>query len=142
MMLHCTKRCGRAGAALRWFTAHNRLTTLRAWIWMTRLRDYLRGLSSVRFPRRPRRRNDAVLHEAARGRGREVVRRAHPVDDTERLDLGVDTTARLPRGAVKPSVPPRRPGQRNDVAPQGTCGRAGTGVRWFAAYDRLTTLSA
>ena len=80
----------------------------------------LKGIVKRSVPRRPRRRNDAVLHEAARGHWREVVRRAHPVDDTERLDLGVDTTARLPRGAVKPSVPPRRPGQRNDVAPQGT----------------------
>ena len=49
MMLHCTTLCGRAGAALSSFTAHNRLTTLSAWIWMTRLRDYLWGLSSVRF---------------------------------------------------------------------------------------------
>ena len=69
-------------------------------------------------PRRPGRLNDVALHEAvrARWRGGEVVRRAHPVDDTARLDLGVDNTARLPRGSVKPSVPPRRPRRRNDVA--------------------------
>ena len=69
-------------------------------------------------PRRPGQPNDVALHEAvrARWRGVEVVRRAHPVDDTARLDLGVDNTARLPRGAVKPSVPPRRPRRRNDAA--------------------------
>ena len=68
-------------------------------------------------PRRPGQQNDVALHEAvrARWRGGEVVRRARPVDDTARLDLDVDNTARLPRGAVKPSVPPRRPGRRNDA---------------------------
>jgi hypothetical protein len=40
------------------------------------------------------------------GRGGEVIRRAPPAD----------TTARLPRGAVKRPVPPRRPGQQNDAA--------------------------
>ena len=43
-------------------------------------------------------------HEAVRAHWREAVRRTRPVDDTARLDLGVDTTARLPRGVVKPSV--------------------------------------
>ena len=28
-MLHCARRCGRAGAAVRWFAGHDRLTTLR-----------------------------------------------------------------------------------------------------------------
>ena len=28
-LLHCTKRCGRAGPAVRWFAAHDRLTALR-----------------------------------------------------------------------------------------------------------------
>jgi Dolichyl-phosphate-mannose-protein mannosyltransferase len=75
-----------------------------------------RGAVKPSVPRWPGRQNDVALHEAvpARGRRGEVVRRARPVDDTKRLDLGVDTTARLPRGAVKPSVP--RPGQRNDLA--------------------------
>lgn len=36
---------------------------------------------------------------------REVVRRARPIGITARQDLDVDKTARLPRGAVKPSVP-------------------------------------
>ncbi len=43
-----------------------------------------------------------------RRRGCEVVHCARPVDNTARLDL--DTVA------VKPSVPPRRPGQQNDAA--------------------------
>jgi hypothetical protein len=52
---------------------------------------------------RPRQQNDAAPREAvrARGRGGGVVRRARPVDNTVRLDLDVDTTARLPRVAVK-----------------------------------------
>ena len=28
-MLFCTRRCERAGAAVRWFAAHDRLMTLR-----------------------------------------------------------------------------------------------------------------
>jgi hypothetical protein len=57
--------------------------------------------------RRPGLRSDAVLRAAvrARGRGSGVVRRARLVDDTARLDLDVESTARLPRGAVKPLVP-------------------------------------
>ena len=74
------------------------------------------------------------------GARREVVRRAHPVDDTARLDLDVDDTARLPSGAVKPSV--RRGGRVSGTMLHCTnlCGR--TGVRRFAAHDRLTTLRA
>jgi hypothetical protein len=65
-----------------------------------------------------RQRNDVALHEAvrARGRGGGVVRRAPPIENTARLDLDVENTARLPRGAVKASVPPRWPRQRNDAA--------------------------
>jgi hypothetical protein len=38
----------------------------------------------------------------ARGRGGEVVRRAHPVDDTARLNIDVGSTARLPlKNAVR-----------------------------------------
>jgi hypothetical protein len=49
-MLYCTKRCGRAGAAVRWFGAHDRSTTLRAYIWMlTTLRDYPGGPLDPRF---------------------------------------------------------------------------------------------
>ncbi len=95
--------------------------------------------NTARLPRRvvkpsvPGQRNDAAPHEAVRARGRgEVVRRAHPVDNTARLDLDVDKTARLPRGAVKPSVPLRRPGQHNDAAPHEAVrarGRGGEVVR-------------
>jgi cellulose synthase/poly-beta-1,6-N-acetylglucosamine synthase-like glycosyltransferase len=46
-------------------------------------------------PRRPRLQNDAALNEAVRAHWREVVRRARPVDDTVRLDLDADNTARL-----------------------------------------------
>ncbi len=75
-----------------------------------------RGVVKPSVPlRRPRRLNDVALHGAVRGRGGEVVRRAHPADDTERLDLDVDDTAQLPRWAVKPSVRPRRAGLLNDV---------------------------
>ena len=41
------------------------------------------------------------------GPGGDVVRRARPVDNTARLDP--------PTVPVKPSVPPRRPGQQNDA---------------------------
>ena len=53
----------------------------------------------VRPTRRPGRQNDPPLHE--------VVRRARMVDDTVRLDLGVDNTARLGLDTVpvKSSVP-------------------------------------
>ncbi len=82
-------------------------------------------------PRRSGQRSDASLHEAARAHWREVVRRARPVDDTARLDLDADSTARLdpqtvvvdrPR-ALQPSGRPRGPA-----------------VTWFAAHDRLTAL--
>jgi hypothetical protein len=33
-MLHYTRLCGRAGAAVRWFAAHDGLTTLRDYICM------------------------------------------------------------------------------------------------------------
>ena len=56
-------------------------------------------------PPRPRQQNDVALHQAVRAHWREAVRRTRPVDDTARLDLDVDDTARLPRGAVKPSAP-------------------------------------
>ena len=75
--------------------------------------------------RRPGQQNDASLHEAVRGR--EVVRRARPVDNTARLDLDVDNTARLDPETVpvKPSAPPRRPGQQNDDS----TARSGAGAR-------------
>ena len=56
-------------------------------------------------PPRPRQQNDVALHRAVRAHWREAVRRTRPVDDTARLDLDVDDTARLHWGAVKPSVP-------------------------------------
>ena len=56
-------------------------------------------------PPRPRQQNDVALHQAVRAHWREAVRRTRLVDDTARLDLVVDDTARLPRGAVRPSVP-------------------------------------
>jgi hypothetical protein len=57
--------------------------------------------------RRHRRQYDAAPHDALRARAhwREVVRRARPVDDTARIPLDLDRTARLPVGAVKASVP-------------------------------------
>ena len=70
-------------------------------------------------PRRPGPPNDAALREAVRTRGPgDVVRRARPVDKTERLDLDVDNTVRLDPETVpvKPSAPPRRPGPQNDAA--------------------------
>ncbi len=83
----CTKRCGRAG--VRWFAARDRSTTLR---------DYLGGSLGFGSARRPRLPNDAACAGVrARGRGGAVVRRARPVDDTARLDLDVDKTARLPQ---------------------------------------------
>jgi hypothetical protein len=58
-------------------------------------------------PRRKRQRNDASVHDAVRARWREVVRRARPVDDTARLALYVDNTARLDLDteAVTTSIP-------------------------------------
>ncbi|MDT4924129.1 MAG: hypothetical protein QOG01_1842 [Pseudonocardiales bacterium] len=57
--------------------------------------------------RRQRQQYDAAPRDALRARAhwREAVRRARPVDDTTRLDLDVDRTARLPTGAVTASVP-------------------------------------
>jgi hypothetical protein len=81
-------------------------------------------VARARPTRRLGQQNDASLRGAvrARGRGGEVVRRARPVDNT----------ARLPRGAVKPSVPPRQPGHQNVVALHGAVrarGRGGGVVR-------------
>ena len=79
-------------------------------------------MARARPMRRPGQQNGAALHGVVRARGRsgEVVRRARPVDDnTARLKLDVDSTARLRRAAVKPLVPPRRPGQQNAAALHG-----------------------
>jgi hypothetical protein len=57
------------------------------------------------LPGRPGQQNDAAPHEAVRTRWHGVVRRLRPVDNTDRLDLDVENTARLPGGAVKASVP-------------------------------------
>ena len=67
-------------------------------------------------PRQPRPQNKAALHEPVRTHWREVVHRARPVDNTARLDLDPDNTARLDPETVpvKPSAPPRR--QQNDAA--------------------------
>lgn len=66
-------------------------------------------------PRRPRQQSDAALLEAVRAHWREAVRRARPVDHTERLDLDVDATARQgpDTEAVERSVPRRRPRHQN-----------------------------
>jgi cellulose synthase/poly-beta-1,6-N-acetylglucosamine synthase-like glycosyltransferase len=68
-------------------------------------------------PRRSGQRSDGSLHEAARAQWREVVRRARPVDDTARLDLDADSTARLdPQTVVvEPFTQPGRPGPGGDV---------------------------
>ena len=64
-MRHRTKRCGRAGAAMRWFAAHDRFTTLR---------DYL-GVNVYRRRGRDRQRC-CYCTTAVRARGRgEVIRR-------------------------------------------------------------------
>ena len=55
-------------------------------------------------PPRPRQEHDVALQKAVRAHWREAVRRTRPIDDTARLDVDVDDTARLTRGAVKPSV--------------------------------------
>ena len=67
-------------------------------------------------PRQPRPQNNAALHEPVRTHWREVVHRARPLDNTARLDLDPDNTARLDPETVpvKPSAPPRR--QQNDAA--------------------------
>src|SRR6478672_6559701 len=109
----CSERCGRAGAAANWFTAQRPVAN------NARLDlDTVDGNPSAR-PRRPRPQNDAALHEAVRAHWREVVRRARPVDDTARLDLDADKTARLDPETVvvEPSAPPRRPRPQNVAAP-------------------------
>ena len=101
-------------------------------------------MARARPRRRPGQQNGASLHGAvrARGRGGEVVRRARPVDDnTARLKLDVDITARLHRAAVKPLVPPRRPGQQNAAALHGAVrarGRGGEVVRRARPVDDNT----
>jgi Glycosyltransferase like family 2 len=66
--------------------------------------------------RRPRPQDDAALYEAVRAHWREAVSRAGTVDNTVRLDLDANNTARRDPATVpvKPSGPPRRPGQHND----------------------------
>ena len=68
-MLHCAKLCGRTG--VRWFAAHDRLTTLRGPI--------------------------SVLTDTARtDLGVDNTARTDlGVDDTVRADLGLDDTVRL-----------------------------------------------
>ena len=102
-------------------------------------------LARARPTRRPGQQNNASLHEAerARGRGGEVVR-ARPVDDTARLDLDVDKTARLPTVAVKPSVSTRRPRKQKDAAPHEAVrprGRGGEVVRRARPVDDTARLA-
>src|SRR6185312_70288 len=108
----CSERCGRAGAAANWFTAQRPVGN------NARLDLDTVDVNPSAQPRRPRPQNDAALHEAVRAHWREVVRRARPVDDTVRLDLDADNTARLDPETVvvEPSAQPRRPGQRSDAA--------------------------
>src|SRR6185369_1114022 len=75
-------------------------------------------------PRRSRPPNDAAPHDAVRAHWREVVRRARPVDTTERFDLDIETTARLDPDTVvvKPSAPPRRSRPPHDAAPHDALG--------------------
>jgi hypothetical protein len=67
--------------------------------------------------RRPRRPNDGSLHHAVRACWHEVVHCARPVDDTARLNLSADNTARLDliTVPVKRSVP-SLPREQNGVA--------------------------
>jgi 4-amino-4-deoxy-L-arabinose transferase-like glycosyltransferase len=69
--------------------------------------------------RQPGWQGDVSLRGALRAlRGGAVVRRGGPVDSTVRLGLDVDRTARLglAKWAVRPSVPPRWPGQQSDAS--------------------------
>ena len=67
---------------------------------------------------KPSAQHDASSHEAVRAHWREMVRRLRPVDNTARLDLDVDNTARLDPEtvAVTLSAPPRRPRLQNDAS--------------------------
>jgi hypothetical protein len=86
--------------------------------------------------RRPGRQSDLRLREALRMRGGgPVARRGGPVDNTVRLGLDVDRTARLDltQRAVGPSVPPRRHSAVRQALP--TDGRGGGLVRHTQPAD-------
>ena len=87
-MLRCTRLCGRR-RGVRWFAAHDRLTTLR---------DYLGGSVQPSVPRAAAGTARTMLHCTRRcgraGAAVDVVRRASPVDDTARLGSRVLTTLR------------------------------------------------
>jgi intracellular septation protein A len=85
-------------------------------------------MARARPTRQPGQQNDAALSEAGRPPRRVVVRRA-------RLD---DNTARLPRAAVKATVPPRRPRHQNEAAR--ARGRRGEVVRRARPADDTARL--
>ena len=99
-------------------------------------------------PRRPGQQNDASQHETVRAHWREVIHRVRRVDNTARLDLGVETTVRADLGVettapVKPSAPPRRPRQQNHAAlhePLRARGRGGDVVRRARPVDSTARL--
>lgn len=63
------------------------------------------AVTPIVAPQRPRHQISTALHERVRAHWREVVRRARPADDTERLDLDVDDSTRPRWGVVESSVP-------------------------------------
>ena len=97
--------------ATKWFTAHDRLTTVQ------RLDPDTMAVKRSVPPRRPRQQTDA-LDEAVRAHWRGVVRRIGSVDNTAQLGLDPDNSARLDPDtvAVEPSLPARRADQQNDAS--------------------------
>ena len=140
-MLQCTKLCGRTG--VRWFAAHDRLTTLRDSILvLTALPDWIRRRCplSLRFGRGGRD-SRMMLHRMKRC-GRTGMRwfAAHDRLTTPRDSILVLTA--LPdwiRRRCPLSLRFGRGGRdsRMMLHRMKRCGR--TGMRWFAARDRLTT---
>jgi cellulose synthase/poly-beta-1,6-N-acetylglucosamine synthase-like glycosyltransferase len=69
-------------------------------------------------PQGPGPQNNASPHEAVRAHWREVVRRLRPVDNSARLDLDLDETARVDpeTAAITPSASPQGPRPQNDAS--------------------------
>ena len=117
-MLHCARLCGRPG--VRWFAAHDQLTTLREY----RFRPLTFGL------RRGGRDSRTMLH-CARMCGRADMRWFAGHDRLTTLCAYISMLTELrgyPLGPLRLRLCTRR------------CRRARAAVTWFAADDRLTTL--